>query len=123
LAPSAVVTVIVELPVATDVTTPLDETVATAVLLLNQVTLILVAVVGIKIAVRVPVSPPDIKLKVVGLTLTPVTAKGFTVTAQIADFPLAVVAVILAVPGFPEVTRPESDTLTTVASLDNQFTD
>jgi hypothetical protein len=70
--PLTVVTVIVALPAATLVTTPAVFTVAMAVLLLDQVTLLLVALVGATVAVNVVVEP-TFTLAVVGNTATPVT--------------------------------------------------
>jgi hypothetical protein len=57
LAPSTVVTVMVAEPAATAVTTPVELTVATLVLLLLQVTFLLVALAGDTVAVRVAVCP------------------------------------------------------------------
>ena len=54
--PSSVVTVIVADPALTAVTLPLD-TVATEVLLLFQLTFLLVALLGLMVAVRVYSSP------------------------------------------------------------------
>jgi hypothetical protein len=49
--PSAVVTVIVAVPVATAVTRPVELTVATVVALLDQVRAVLVALAGVSVAV------------------------------------------------------------------------
>jgi hypothetical protein len=62
----------VAVPAATAVTTPLELTVATEVLLLLHVTLLLVAFAGDTVAVKVAVWP-TVKLNVVGDTVTPVT--------------------------------------------------
>ena len=48
---------IVVVPGLTAVTRPLDDTVATEVLLLDQVTLLLVALAGDTVAIRVSVAP------------------------------------------------------------------
>lgn len=77
LAPSAVFTVMVAVPAATAVTKPVALTVATAVLLLVQVTLVLEALAGAMVAVSCCVNPAAI-FAVVGDTLTPVTATGVT---------------------------------------------
>lgn len=53
--PSAVVALMVAAPLATAVTTPALDTVATAGLLLVHVTFLLVALEGVKVAVRVDV--------------------------------------------------------------------
>jgi hypothetical protein len=78
-----VVTVIVALPAAIAVTRPELFTVATEVLLLLQLTFLLVASDGCTVAVSCPVCP-TVKLKLVGLTVTPVTGivddPEFTVT-------------------------------------------
>jgi hypothetical protein len=73
--PSAVVTVIVVVPTATGVTTPVLLTVATPGLELVHATAVPVAVAGASVAVRVPVAPPVIgRYKVVLLRLMLVTA-------------------------------------------------
>ena len=61
--PSAVVTVMVAEPAATGVTTP-AATVATLSSLDFQVTFLLVASAGATVAVRVPVSPPAVRVRV-----------------------------------------------------------
>jgi hypothetical protein len=71
--PSFVVTVIVAVPAALAVTKPEDETVATEVLLEDQVTDLSVAFEGVTVAVSVWVSPSVIESDVL-LRLTPVTA-------------------------------------------------
>jgi copper chaperone CopZ len=122
--PSAVVTVIVAVPAATGVTTP-ALTVATAVLLDDQVTFVFVAFEGLTVAVSVPVAPPTVNESVVGLKATPVTATACvpTVTAQVAVLPPStVVTVIVAVPAATGVTTPELLTVATVVLLDDQFT-
>jgi hypothetical protein len=68
-----VVTVIIACPAATGVTTPL-LTVATLVLVLDQVTFVLVAFEGVIVATRVPVAPPAAKDMLFLFRLTPVTA-------------------------------------------------
>jgi hypothetical protein len=75
--PSAVVTVIVVVPTVIGITIPVLPTVATEVLLLVQLTFVLVALAGVIVAVRkVLEEPPVVRLRVVGLMLTPVTDIG-----------------------------------------------
>ena len=76
--PPSAVTVIVASPTPTAVTFPLWSTVATAVLLLDHVTLLFVAVEGSIVAVRVSVLPFS-RLNSALLSLTPVTLIPFTV--------------------------------------------
>ena len=85
LLPSAVVTVIVAVPVLTPVTTPPVDTMATAVLLLLHVTFLFVALEGSILAKRVSV-PFTARLVDVLLRDTPVTGTTFTliVTVQVA---------------------------------------
>jgi hypothetical protein len=87
-------------------------------LLLDQVTVLLVAVLGKTVALSwrvLLVKRPEL----VGLRLTPVTAVVVvTVMAEIAvKPPSAVVAVIVAVPAATPVTRPEELTVATVLAL------
>lgn len=120
LEPSAVVAVMVAVPLATAVTTPALLTVATDVLLLVHVTLLLLALEGVTVAVRVDVWPADVKEREVLLRLMPVAWIGmFTVTLQVALLlePSAVVAVIVAVPLATAVTTPELDTVATAVLL------
>jgi len=72
LVPSAVVTVIVALPDPTPVTIPSEFIVAMPELLVDQLTDLLVALLGNTVAVSVVVEPA-FTLAVVGVTLTPVT--------------------------------------------------
>jgi len=71
--PSVVVTLIVAVPTDTGVTTP-PLTVAIASSLLDQVTLLFVALLGSIIAFKVPAVPPATKLKVGWSNTTAVTA-------------------------------------------------
>ena len=75
-------------PAAAPVTTPALLTVATAVLLEDQVTVLFVAVAGSTVAVRVVVAP-IFTVAVVGATDTPVTGTNteVTVTAELAVKP------------------------------------
>jgi hypothetical protein len=125
LAPSAVVTVIVLVPTATGATTPLLLTVATDVLLLVHVTFVLVAFVGVIVAVKEPEAPPTVRLMVEALKVTPVTATLVlvTVTVQVAVLdPSAVVTVIVAVPAATGETTPLDDTVATAVLLLVQLT-
>jgi hypothetical protein len=72
---SVVVTVMVAVPVATAVTSPLALTVATAVLFDDQLTPVMVALAGARVAVSCCVAPLA-TVAVVGLTVTPVTGTG-----------------------------------------------
>jgi hypothetical protein len=117
LLPSAVVTVMVALPADTAVTTPLNDTIATALLLLLHDTFLLVAFAGLTVAINVSV-PPTVKLKEVLLKVTLVTETGVTVTAQTAVlFPSAVVTVMFALPTATAVTTPLDDTVATAGAL------
>jgi len=71
--PSVVVTVMVAAPTALAFTSPLLLTVALVVSLLAHVTVVSVALSGATVAVRVAV-PPTLSERVVGLSVTPVTA-------------------------------------------------
>ena len=73
LDPSVVVTVIVAVPAALAVTTPLEDTVATEVLLDDHVTDLSVAFDGNTVAVKVSVSPTVMDNELL-FKLTPVTA-------------------------------------------------
>ena len=85
LEPSAVVAVMVAVPLATAVTTPALLTVATDVLLLVHVTLLLLALEGVTVAVRVDVWPADVKEREVLLRLMPVAWIGmFTAKETLA---------------------------------------
>ena len=66
LLPSTVVTVIFAVPEETEVTTPVELTVATPGSEELQVTFLLVALAGTTVATTVPVDPPAFKFIVVG---------------------------------------------------------
>jgi hypothetical protein len=103
---SWVVTVIVAEPEATAVTNPLVLTVAMAALLVDHVTVLLVALVGAMVAVSCCV-PPTFRAAVVGDIVTPVTITFVTVTTHVAVFPpSAVVTVIVDDPAAFPVTNP-----------------
>lgn len=112
--PSVVVTVIVAVPAAFAVTTPEEDTVATEVLLEDQVTDLSVAFDGVTVAVKLCVSP-TVMVRLVWFRLTPVTVIGFTVTEHVAVFPpSSVVAVMTAVPTFTADTFPLESTVATL---------
>ena len=107
--PSVVSTVIVAFPVATAVTTPEEFTVATLVLLLDQVTDLSVALFGATVAVNVSVEPTEIVVEFL-FKDTPVTCtvESYTVTEHVPDFVVSTVdvAVIVTVPVAFAVTVP-----------------
>jgi len=122
LEPSCVVTVMVAVPTDTPVTSPLALTVATAVLLLLQVTFWFVAFAGVMVELSCWVPPIRIEA-VVGDTLTPVTSIGLTVITEVAVLePSAVVTVIVAVPTDTPVTIPVALTVATAVLLLLQVT-
>lgn len=109
--------VIVALPAATPVTTPDEETVATAVLLLDQVTGapdITVPFASRTVADSVDVVPIG-TVTLPGATVTLAGVGAFTVTDADADLP-SLVAVMVAVPGATPVTTPFADTVATDAA-------
>jgi hypothetical protein len=121
LLPSLVLTVIVALPAAWAVTTPYVETVATEVLLDDQVTDLFVALVGLTVAVKVSLPPTDSERDDL-LSVTPVTltVEALTVTEQFAIFlPSSVRTVTTADPDFLAVTTPEEVTITTEVLLED----
>ena len=125
LAPSFVVTVIVAVPAAFAVTTPLEDTVATVVLLDFHVTDLSVAFDGNTVAVKVSVSLTVMERELL-FRLTPVTETfaAWTVTVQVAVFdPSVVVTVIVAVPAAFAVTTPLEDTDATEVLLEDHVTD
>lgn len=125
LPPSTVVTVIVAVPAFLAETTPEEDTVATVVLLEDQVTLLFVALEGATVATKVWVSP-SVKVRLVWFRVTPVTAMTFfdTMTTQVAIFASSFVfTVMAAVPGDTAVTRPEEETVATSLLLETQVTD
>ena len=124
LLPSVVVTVTVAVPAAFAVTTPEEETVATVVLLDDQVTDLSVALDGVTVATNVWESP-SVNVNEVLSRLTPVTEIVFalTVTEQVAVFPpSSVVTVIVVVPTAMASTSPLSETIATEGELDFQET-
>ena len=120
LLPSAVVAVIVAVPIALAVTFPLASTVATMLLLLLQVTALLVVFSGLMVAVRVNVSSTITSLLVASRVIDVASIVfSFTVTLQVAErlLPSVVVALICTVPGVMVVTLPLASTVATAVLL------
>jgi len=117
LALSTVVAVILVVPIPTAVTNPVLLTVAKAVLLEAQVTLILVALVGLMLAVNWSLPPAAIVLRFL-LRVIPLTGM-VTVTMQVAVYPPSnVVTVIVATPSpLTPFTFLFASTVATVLSL------
>jgi hypothetical protein len=133
--PLCVFAVIVVYPELIALTTPADETVATAVLVLDQVTVLFVASLGFTVAFKVKLSP-GCMLRLVGLTLIPVGliifgcvgltgvlgdgAEDLITTFTLALVELFALAIIKTVPIFFAVTVPlESTVATDVLLLDH----
>jgi hypothetical protein len=117
LPPSAVIAVTVTVPTAFPVITPAELTVAIAVLLLVQLTVLFAAFDGATVATSVAVASTFTANAVLS-RLTPVTAIGVTVTAHVAVFPpSAVFAVIVALPAAFPVTEPAELTVATAVLL------
>jgi len=123
--PSCVVTVIAAEPALTPVTTPEELTVATEVLLEDQVTDLLVALDGETVAVSVVEPPTETEVEV-GETETPV-ADTVLLLVVIADvvvkLPSCVFTVIVAEPVPTPVTTPDELTAATEVLLEDQVTD
>src|SRR5215470_4836064 len=120
---ASLVAVMVALPGATAVTTPLDDTVATAVLLEPHVTTRSVTtapVVSLTVAVRANVCVTS-KPLVAGDTVTLPTGIFVTVTDAVPLLP-SLVAVIVAVPGATPVTRPVALTVATPVAFELHVT-
>jgi len=119
LFPFSLVAVITAVPALLAVTFPIRSTVATATLLLLQLTSLLYVVFsGRTVAVRVAVSP-SVSVALLLSRHTSVIGISFfsTVTVQLAVFPFVLVAVITAVPTLFAVTVPSSDTVATASLL------
>ena len=112
--PSAAVAVIVVVPTLMAETSPVSETVAIAVLPLDQLTLLLVALEGFTVAVNVALLPIVISQGdgeiIIDVTGTVVT---FTVQVAVTPDPSAAVAVIVAVPALMPLTSPVELTVAT----------
>src|SRR2546422_88740 len=122
LCPSLVAVIVAE-PAAAPVTTPLELTVATEVLLLDQDTArpdsgVPFASFGVAVSCTVPPTKTD---AVAGLTLTDATATLATVMLALPLFP-SLVAVITAEPTAPPGTSPLASTLATLDWLVDQST-
>jgi len=123
LDPSFVVTVMVAVPTLTAVTVPVEDTLATEVLLEDQVTVLSEAFSGVTVGVKVSDSP-ILSDREVLFKLTPVTETGFTVTEQVAVLlPSFVLTVMVAVPTALAVTTPEDETVAIEELLVLQVTD
>src|ERR687888_1744553 len=119
----SLVAVIVAVPAATPVTSPLELTVATEMLLLDQVTVRPVRALpaesfGVAASCVVPAT---VMLAVAGLTVTDATGTGVTVTVAVPLLP-SLVAVIVAVPAPAPLTRPLPLTVATARLLLDQET-
>jgi hypothetical protein len=114
--------VIVAVPELTAVTLPEPLTVATLVLLDDQVTFLFVAFDGLIVTVNVS-EPPAFIVVADLFSDTPVTGIT-TVTAQVAFFVLSIcdVAVIVAVPELTAVTLPEPLTVAALEKYPNLIT-
>src|SRR6266550_7151538 len=123
LLPSLVAVIVVVPPLATSVTSPLGETVATVVVLDVHATVRPVSVVPLA-SLRVTVSctvPPTGRVAGAGLTTTVATGTSATVTVALPVRP-SLMAVIVAVPTAPPVTSPLADTDATVGALEVHVT-
>src|SRR5712691_409091 len=119
----ALVAVIVTAPAATPVTSPVDDTVATAGALDAQVTdrpESTLPAESSTVAASCTVAPAS-TTAVTGLTVTEATGTGFTVTVARPVIP-SLVALIVAVPAATPVTRPPVDTVATPRALDAHVT-
>jgi hypothetical protein len=109
--PSAAVHVIVQVPCPLAVTIPFEDTVATLLSEEDQLTAVLLDVVGVTVAVRVFVFPTHSEVNV---TLRTMAVTGCsTVIVHFAVLPLLVVAVITVVPPPFAVTIPSDETVAT----------
>ena len=119
----SLVAVIVAEPAAPPVTSPLELTVATVALLVDQLTArpdsgFPLASLGVAVSCTVWPVCSDAEA---GLTLTDATGTVLTVTAEVPVWP-SLVAVTVAAPAATPVTSPPLFTLATAASLVDQFT-
>jgi len=111
LCPSLVAVIVAD-PSATPVTTPLADTVATALLLVVQVTtrpLSVLPLASLRVAVSGTV-PPMYRFGAAGLTVTAATGTRLTVTLVVPLCP-SLVAVIVTAPAATPVTSPAADTV------------
>src|SRR2546429_3732975 len=122
LCPSLVAVIVAE-PATTPLTSPLELTVATDVLLLDQVIVRPVSglpLTSFGVAVNWTVWPAS-TVADAGLTLTVATGTLVTVIADVPLFP-SLAAVIVADPAAPVVTNPPEFTLATAVLLLDQVT-
>jgi hypothetical protein len=115
--------VMVALPGARAVTTPVADTLATSELLEDQLTARSVSVAPLasfKVADSVAIEPAIMGV-VEGKTVTDATGTAVTVTLELPDCP-SHVAVIAAPPGMIAVTTPLDDTVATSVLLDDHAT-
>lgn len=115
--------VMVAVPAAIAVTTPVDDTVATLALLELHVTGRSVTTVpseSFTVTERAKFCVTSIAL-LVGETVTLATGNPVTVTAVVPDFP-SLVAVIVVLPCATPVTRPRSETVAIAGLLDDHAT-
>jgi hypothetical protein len=119
----SLVAVMVDVPTVNPVTRPADVTLATSRLLELHVTTRLVTtrpLTSFTVAVNGVV--PAMKIEAVGgVTVTVPTGASVTVIAELPTFP-SLVAVIIADPDAPPVTRPVEDTLATLGLFDAHVT-
>src|SRR6266704_1218843 len=111
LCPSLVAVIVAD-PSATPVTTPLADTVATALLLVVQVTtrpLSVLPLASLRVAVSCTV-PPTYRFGAAGLTVTAATGTRLTVTLVVPLCP-SLVAVIVTAPAATPVTSPAAETV------------
>src|SRR5215469_12888374 len=114
----SLVAVIVAVPAATAVTSPVAETVATDDAFVLHVTVRPVSVLpfaSVNVVVSVVV-PPTVSVALPGLTATVATGARVTVTVAEPDA-APLVAVIVAVPGATPVTTPDAETLATLLAF------
>lgn len=120
----SLVAVMVALPLATAVTTPFADTVATPELLEDQDTArpVSVAPPASSVDTESVVVAPAVSVAVDGVTITEATGAGAGAATVIVAFPVfpSLVAVIVAVPALFAVTTPAVLTLATLGALDAQ---
>lgn len=117
--PLLLVAVMVAVPALFAVTTP-SATVATVASLEVQVMVLSVVFSGVNVTVKVTVLPTS--TVACDGSREMLSTGTITVTVQVADLPLAVVAVMVAVPAATAFTLPVLSTVATAASLEVQVT-
>ena len=114
----AVATILAE-PLATPVTVPSDDTVATFGSVEPHVTVLFVAFDGETVAESFVVEPTDTVFEPLTDTIdtgTVTVPAAFTTTEAVADLPFAEETVMVALPAFTAFTRPVEDTVATEGS-------